>query len=349
MAGLAERTLFVGSFTPPKGATGDGLTTLSATSQDGLIRQVGVENGGCPAFLVQHPTLDLLYAASELPSGSIDTYAVNVGATTERIATVVTGSSPAHIALGQVGPGTFLFTSHYFGGCFAVHRIEDDGTVSNILDLVDRRAAAPIDREPRPHCAVFLPGERFVFATDLGTDEVLTYAIDEATGKATQVGSARTPTGAGPRHLALHPDGRLFVSAELGGVVMTFDVKADRSLEWLGERPSLAEPSQQSGRPQPSEIALSHGGRFLHVGNRRVGVISTFATDGDTLRPIADTPTGGTTPRHFAVVDDELYVGNQESDNIRAFHVDPQTGQLTPSGAGAVVRCPVVILVARDR
>ena len=349
MVGLKERRLFVGSFTPPKGATGEGLTTLSATSHDGMIRQIGVEYGGCPAFLVQHPTLDLLYAASELPSGSIDTYAVNVDAATERIATAVTGSSPAHIALGQIGPETFLFTSHYFGGCFAVHRIEDDGTVSNVLDLVDRRAAPRAGREPRPHCAVFMPGERFIFATDLGTDEVLTYAIDETTGKVTEVGSARTPTGAGPRHLALHPDGRLFVSGELGGVVMTFDVEADRSLAWRGERPSLAEPSKQSGRPQPAEIALSHEGRFLHVGNRRVGVISTFATDGDNLRPIGDTPTGGTTPRHFAVVGDELYVGNQESDTIRAFHVDPDTGRLTPSGAGTFVRCPVMILVARER
>src|SRR5665647_773016 len=343
------RTLFVGSFTPTKGATGEGLTTVAVDASATGLRQAGIDLGGCPAFLVQHPTLDVLYAASELEAGTIDTYAIHDDGSTERIASIETGPSPALVAIGRVGETLFLFTSHYFGGCFAVHRVDDDGVVGPCLDLIDRNATSG-DGEYRPisraHCAVFEPNGRFVLATDLGQDMVLTYEIDETTGKLTERSAASTPIGTGPRHLAWHAGGRLFVSGELSARIMMFDVDpASDKLTWRGQRQSLAEPSRFDGHSQPSEITLSHGGRFLHIANRRTNVISTFATDGDELRPIGDVPTGGHTPRYFAVIDDELYVGNQNPDTVRSFTVDPETGEVAATGAELQILHPTMLLM----
>jgi 6-phosphogluconolactonase len=350
-AGVADRTLFVGSFTPPKGATGEGLTTVAVDPSNGGLQQTALEYGGCPAFLVQHPTLDLLYAASELEAGTIDTYAIREDGSTERIASVETGASPAHIAFGRVGDSSFVFTSHYFGGCFAVHRVDENGVVGPRLDLIDRNAAAADgSRKPisRAHSAIFDPNGRFVLAADLGQDEVITYVVDEHTGTITERFSATTPTGAGPRHLAWHPDGRLFVAGELGAVIMTFDVDPDSGeLSWRGSRESLADPSAFDVHSQPSEIALSHGGRFLHIANRVTDVVSTFSTDGGGLRPIGDVPTGGETPRHFAAIGDELYIGNQTTDTVRSFTVDPATGDVAPTGAELHVLNPAVLLFRR--
>jgi 6-phosphogluconolactonase len=348
---VRERTLFVGSFTPPKGSTGEGLTTVAVERSGGRLQQVSFDRGGCPAFLVQHPTLDLLYAASELEAGTIDTYAIHNDGSTERIASIETGPSPAHIALGRAGESLFVFTSHYFGGCFAVHRLNEHGAVGPCLDLVDRNAPSTDSSEKpvsRAHCAVFDPNGRFVIATDLGQDEVITYAIEESTGKVTEVSAATTPTGAGPRHLAWHPDGRLFVSGELGAIIMTFHVDpASGELTWVGQRDSLTDPPSFDVHPQPSEIALSHGGQFLHIANRRTDVLSTFATDGDELRPVGDVPTGGETPRHFAAIDDELYIGNQGTDTVRSFSVDPKTGEVAATGSVLHVLNPAVLLFRR--
>jgi 6-phosphogluconolactonase len=346
-----DRTLFVGSFTPAKGSTGEGLTSVFVDGARGALQQLGLDRGGCPAFLAQHPTLELLYAASELPEGSIDTYAIHDDGTTERIASVPTGASPAHIAIGRVGGRLFAFTSHYFGGCFAVHAIDEDGVVGPCLDLIDRNAPSA-DGSPKPtsraHSAVFDPAGRFVLAADLGQDEVITYSIDGATGKLTERSAAKTPTGSGPRHLAWHPDGRLFVAGELGAVILTFDVDPTTGeLAWVGQRESLAYPAAFTAHSQPSEIALSHGARFLHIANRVTNVISTFATDGNGLRPIGDVPTGGATPRHFTVIDDELYLGNQDTDTVNAFTVDPGTGEVAPTGAELPVLNPAVLLVRR--
>lgn len=346
-----RRTLFVGSFTPAKGSTGEGVTTLTADPSAGVLDRVGLSRGGCPAFLVQHPDLDLLYAASELPDGTIDTYAIAADGTTRPIASVATGPSPAHIAIGRVGRSLMLVTSHYFGGCFAVHRVGPDGVVGPCLDLVDRNApSADGSRRPesRAHSAVFDPDGRFVLAADLGQDEVTTYGLDEQSGRLTSLSVATTPAGSGPRHLAWHPDGRLFVAGELGAVIMTFrvDPRTGR-LTWVGQRASLAHPQDFPVQPEPSEIALSHGGRFLHIANRRADVISTYVTEADGLRPVSDVPTGGATPRHFALIDDELYVGNQASDTVRSFTVNPDTGQVAPTGAEMHVRNPAVLLLRR--
>lgn len=346
-----RRTLFVGSFTPAKGSTGEGLTTVAVDPETGSMQQMGLDRGGCPAFLVQHPELDLLYAASELPEGSIDTYMIRVDGTAERIASVATGASPAHLALGRVGGNLLLFTSHYYGGCFAVHRVGADGVVGPCLDLVDRNAPAKDGSrrpESRAHSAVFDPVGRFVIAADLGQDEVVTYAVDERTGKLSERSAARTPTGSGPRHLAWHPDGQLFVAGELGAVLMTFRVDPPTGrLTWVGQRESLAHPERFGVLAQPSEIALSQDGRFLHLANRVTDVLSTFATSAGGLRPVGDVPTGGATPRHFAVVDDELYLGNQASDSVRSFRVDPRTGEVVWTGEELHVLNPAALLLRR--
>jgi 6-phosphogluconolactonase len=348
-----RRTLFVGSFTPAKGSTGEGLTTVEVETATGGLRTVGLAGGGCPAFLVQHPDLDLLYAASELPNGTIDTYSIADDGTTEWIGSVTTGASPAHIAIGRVGTSLMVVTSHYYGGCFAVHRVDADGVVGPCLDLVDRNApAADGSRKPesRAHSAVFDPRGRFVLAADLGQDEVVTYGVDEQSGTLTELTHAKTPTGSGPRHLAWHPDGRLFVAGELGAVIMTFQLEPETGrLTWVGERASLAHPGDFSLQPEPAEIALSHGGRFLHIANRNADVVSTFATEGgDGLRPVSDVPTGGQTPRHFAVVDDELYLGNQASDTVRSFTIDPESGEVAWTGEELQVVNPAALLLRRN-
>jgi 6-phosphogluconolactonase (cycloisomerase 2 family) len=85
----------------------------------------------------------------------------------------------------------------------------------------------------------------------------------------------------------------------------------------------------------------------VHIGNRQLGVISTFSTTGDTLDPVSDTPTGGKIPRHFAVVDDEMYVGNQDTDSLVAFHVDPENGHLERFEAAAVTPSIACVVVRR--
>jgi 6-phosphogluconolactonase len=61
---------------------------------------------------------------------------------------------------------------------------------------------------------------------------------------------------------------------------------------------------------------------------------------------IADVPTGGKEPRHFAIdpTGDFLLAENQLSDSIVEFRIDPATGGLTPTGQTLSVPSPVCVV-----
>jgi 6-phosphogluconolactonase len=60
---------------------------------------------------------------------------------------------------------------------------------------------------------------------------------------------------------------------------------------------------------------------------------------------VADVPTGGKEPRHFALdpTGQYLLAENQLSGNIVEFRVDPATGKLTATGEAVQVPSPVCV------
>ena len=351
------RILYVGSFTSALGGRGDGVSVLAVGGDPATpaLTTVGRYPAGCPTFLAQHPSAEFLYAASEAPDGEVYSFAMAGDGTLVPIGVQATGPSPAHIVIGRVDGQLFAVTSHYWGGCFAVHRVQSDGALGPCLFVLDRNAARPGGPQSRAHCAVFAPSGEYLLATDLGQNEILTYRLDPPTGELVQLGAVTAPPGTGPRHIAWHRDGRIFVSGELGASILVYTADSRGQLSLVEDRSCLADPAavtapsdgEPAVRPQPAEIALSHGGRFVHIANRCTDVISTFATDGDRLRPVADTPCGGDQPRHFTVLDDELYVANQSTSTVDAFTLDPVTGVPGPTGAQVAVKHAACVLGAR--
>jgi 6-phosphogluconolactonase len=89
-------------------------------------------------------------------------------------------------------------------------------------------------------------------------------------------------------------------------------------------------------------------GRFVYVSNRGHDSIAIFAVDQQTgrLTNVGHEPTGGQTPRNFAIDPSGtfLYAANQNSDTIVHFRIDGQTGRLTPTGDVTEIGGPVCIL-----
>jgi 6-phosphogluconolactonase len=123
---------------------------------------------------------------------------------------------------------------------------------------------------------------------------------------------------------------------------------------------SLAEIQALSSLPQgvkpekgfsTAEIALSPSGAFLYGSNRGHNSISVFAVDkaSGRLAFVANTPTGGKTPRGFGIEPGGAFLlaGNQESDTVAVFRVDPAKGILTPVGTPITVGKPVDVKFVR--
>ena len=90
-------------------------------------------------------------------------------------------------------------------------------------------------------------------------------------------------------------------------------------------------------------MSVHPSGRWLYTSNRGHDSLVRFAVDpGDGHLAFAGTvPSGGKTPRHFALLPDgrHLVAAAQESDRLQVFAV--QDGALSPVGATIAVGKPV--------
>jgi 6-phosphogluconolactonase len=107
-------------------------------------------------------------------------------------------------------------------------------------------------------------------------------------------------------------------------------------------------PAGFSGRNDAAEIEIHPSGKFLYASNRGRDSIVVYSIDSrnGTLSQVADVPTGGKEPRHFAIdpTGNFLLAENQNSDTIVEFRIDPATGKLTATGETLSVPSPICIM-----
>jgi len=144
-----------------------------------------------------------------------------------------------------------------------------------------------------------------------------------------------TPPGAGPRHLALHPDGRhAYLAAEL-------------TLTVLGQDTTL--PAGGVDGSTCSAIHVTPDGRHVLAGNRGHDSLALLSVGSDGVARYArTTPSGGRVPRDFAIDPSGRWVAvaNQESDLISLFRL--ADGYLTPAGTIATGSPTAVTFVPRS-
>jgi 6-phosphogluconolactonase len=179
---------------------------------------------------------------------------------------------------------------------------------------------------------------------------VLIYRFDPATGSLTPSDPpyAKLAPGAGPRHLAFHPNGKFaYVLSELNSTVTTFAYNpATATFANLQALSTI--PKDFTSHNDTAEIVVHPSGKFLYASNRGRDSIAVFSIDPNkgTLTPAGDFATTGKTPRNFALdpTGNFLLAANQETNNIVIFRINRSTGALTPTGQVADVPAPVDIV-----
>jgi 6-phosphogluconolactonase len=223
------------------------------------------------------------------------------------------------------------------------------GPASSFIQHAGKGPDAERQEGPHAHCIIPDPANRFVLVADLGLDRVFVYPFDAETGvlATTPAGAGVVKAGAGPRHLAFHPDGRvLYVTNELDSSVTTFRYDADSgALTHLQTVPAVSEKSPKGN--SPADIHVHPSGRVVYMSNRGHNSIAAFTIDPRTfeLSPLQLMPTGGDWPRNFAIdpTGQLMLVANQRSNDIRSFRIDQKTGRLAKTGHKLTLPSPVCI------
>ncbi|HXC87535.1 MAG TPA: lactonase family protein [Candidatus Cybelea sp.] len=348
---------YVGTYTAT--TSSKGIYALRFDAEKGQLTSLGVAaETADPSFLAVHPNGKYLYAVNEISTfnggsgGAVSAFSISAktGALKFLNQVPTRGAGPCHVSVDK--SGAYVLVANYDGGSIASFAVHEDGSLGTASGFVQHSGSGPNKQRqegPHAHWIGTSPDNRFALAVDLGLDQVIVYGFDSSKGifKPVLSGFAKVKPGAGPRHLAFHPNGKFaYVLSEMDSSVTVFSYQAKNgafsSLQTIS-----ALPKEYAGRKEAAEIAVDPSGKFLYTSNRGHDSIAIFEINPakGTLKSLGQVLSGGQTPRHFAIdpTGTFLLAENQESNNIVVFHIDPATGNLTPTGQTIEVPSPVCI------
>jgi 6-phosphogluconolactonase len=257
------------------------------------------------------------------------------------------GQGACHVSVTPCG--RWVLVAHYQSGSVAALPVGNDGAPRPPTRVIEHRGSSVHPtRQTRSHAHSITPDRSGAFAivADLGLDEIVVYPRDEQNGLGPdRVAHVSVAPGAGPRHVAWHPDGgHLYAVHELSGSVSVMDYRAQDGI--LSERQVVASVQPWTEECSGAEIVMHPGGRFLYTSIRGNDSIAVFAVAPDrSLRLVGVESTTGRTPRHFAIAPDgrHIIVAHQDSDDVVVFAIDTDTGLLRGTANRVHVPTPVCI------
>ena len=191
--------------------------------------------------------------------------------------------------------------------------------------VVEKRQDAPHAHYIKPD-----PAGRWALAVDLGTDEIISYKLSRGTMDTSSPVVNKTPAGAGPRHLAFHPNQKFaYVANELDSTITAYgwDVEAGK----LTEIESISTlPEGVDVTNYPAEVLVHPSGQYVYLSNRGHNSVAVFSVDeaSGKLKLIGTEPTRGDHPRGMALHPKGhiLLVANQTDGNLVVYRVNSETG-----------------------
>lgn len=350
-----EMYMLVGTYTSNEGSKGIYVYKFDTeTGESDSISMVEVAN---PSYLVISPNEKFIYSVGENEGDDGFAHSFSFDKQTGNIVLLnsqnTEGSSPAYIALDSKGNN--VITANYGGGSISQFNVNSDGTLSPLTNLFTFKGKGPDStrqQQPHLHSVRYSPDGLFLFATDLGTDNIYRYksihSVFEGQPALLETDTAifKTPAGTGPRHFDFHPNGLYFyVIGELSGEVIVYDY----NMGDLQQKQTIL--ADTVGARASADIHVSPNGRFLYASNRLendgIAIFAIDAQDG-TLTKVGYQETAKH-PRNFIITPNGkfLLVAGRDDNVIQVFSVDKETGLLTDIDQDIEIDKPVCIKFTR--
>ena len=350
-----EMYMLVGTYTSNEGSKGIYVYKFDTeTGESDSISMVEVAN---PSYLVISPNEKFVYSVGENSGEGGFAHSFSFDKETGNIELLnsqnTQGSSPAYIALDSKGNN--VITANYGGGSISQFNVNADGSLSPLSKLFTFHGNGPDSirqKQPHLHSVRYSPDGLFLFAADLGTDNIYRYksihSVFEGQPALLETDTAifKTPTGTGPRHFDFHPNGLYFyVIGELSGEVIVYDY----NMGDLQQKQTIL--ADTVGARGSADIHVSPDGRFLYASNRLkndgVAIFAIDAQDG-TLTKVGYQETAKH-PRNFVITPNGnfLLVAGRDDNVIQVYSVDKETGLLTDIDQDIEIDKPVCIKFTR--
>ncbi|MBN8202314.1 lactonase family protein [Bacillus sp. NTK034] len=342
---MAKYRGYIGTYT--KGES-EGIYTFILDTEAGKISDVkSAAKLSNPTYLTISRNNQFLFSvAKEGESGGVAAYRLESSSgSLEKInSQVAEGSPPCHVSVDS--SVRYVFSANYHKGTVESYLTNKDGSLNPAISVIEHSGSGPDSRQEKPHThySGLTPDEMYLIAVDLGTDQVITYEMNEGILK--EKSTLTVKPGSGPRHLVFHPNRKYaYVMTEFSSEVLLLQYHQDGSLVQKQAISTLPEGFTENN--QGSAIHISSDGRFIYAGNRGHDSIAVFSVNQDNgeLAFVDHTSTEGNWPRDFVLDPTEKFVigSNQNSSNIVLYSRDDNTGKLSLLQSDVMVPDPVCV------
>jgi len=304
--------------------------------KDGSLKRIGLaakaEN---PAFLAMSADKKYLLAVNEVNNngvGFVESFLIEGDSLALISRRSSGGAHPCFITVNTMG---FVLVTNYTGGNVGLLRLNKEGELSPLLDVQTHNVddISGNQQTAHAHSAWFEPSDNAVICVDKGTNELWFSRLDTGSQKLIPPNPQimKMAPEAGPRHLAIHPNGHwIYVLNELNNTI-TLVQKTDDGV-YLKDESFSTLPVGYTGNSICADIKISSDGKFVYASNRGHDSIAIFKVNPNSgfLKLVGHQSSLGNAPRNISLSPDEnfLLVANRHSNNIVSFKRDKITGLL---------------------
>lgn len=289
--------------------------------------------------LAMHPQGRVLYAALATSQPTVQSLTIDGqdGALTPG----KTADLPAGMAFLSVGADAgALLGASYGDHLVSVMTLDTDGVM--LPDTTSTEAPGE-----HAHAILASPDGRFAYATALGDDLIVWWALDAAAPALTGRGQIATPSGSGPRHLRFSPAGdTLYALHEMSGDIAAYARDPESGALTEQQRISSVSPElnlvpgrvRDGSGPEPAanaiwcaELQVSPDGRFLYSTERSSSTIAVVAVGADGSLTLVDTVPTQAQPRGMNIdpTGGFLLACGEASGGLTLYAIDPESGALS--------------------
>lgn len=256
------------------------------------------------------------------------------------------GGAPCNIVVDS--SNRMVVTANYTGGNISVFPLSSDGSLKPASQIIQFEGSStdPRQQQPHLHCVIFSPDQKYLFATDLGTDLIYRYEVNQVDeGDLLSIASrssVKVADGSGPRHLVFHPFGNYaYLINELSGKICVFTYNN-------GVLQEIQAIDADSCHAQGSaDIRITPDGQYLYASNRLendgLAIFQINLSNGK-LTPVGYQTTG-IHPRNFTITPNGKYllVACRDSNLIQVFEINYADGSLQHIGQDIRLDSPVCL------
>ena len=326
-----EIKMLIGTYTENSSSKGIYYYSFNQnTGESKLISNIMSEN---PSFISISENKKNFYAVNEFNTGkqSLSSFLIQENSSMIKLNQVSTdfnnqsGADPCNILLFK---NKYILTSNYTGGSFTLFEIEEPTKALKDPPI----QFFSYSEKSHFHCAILSPDNKYIFISDLGTDTIHRFTIDE-NNKTPLINHKvsyeyKNENQAGPRHMIFSQDGKfLYVLCELDDLLSVFsydngDIKHIETIK-----------AYEGNGKGSADIHFSKDGNYLYTSHRLkndgIAIFKVNKNDG-TLEKKSFVKTG-IHPRNFNITPNGKFLicTCRDSNVIQIYEIDEKDGNIT--------------------